>query len=360
MQLRMTSLVSIFNSYSDLKLTYGSPALLMTRDFSGGYRRITLALQVRRPVQDDRYGRGDLIFDERVNEEAPAVGCGVVGRVAADRADSGLEERLGDAGLERVGTSVDFDRHQFPVRREVEQLAPVASPSGRAPAAVRDLPLAARSREALYVDLKPPGLVRGVCDPTPVGREASTRFLKVRPHERLRPPLPEKRQHPQVGALPAHGVIQDVAPVRRPVVGKLRVLRLEEELLAARAARKLLVEVRQALPHRGEDDAAAVGRPDGVAVVRRVERQARGGAARELDQPDVAGPLFRVEALERDALAVGREADVRVVPGRADRVELFARAVEPDELRVRRRGVGAVEERARLRDGEVRPRVARV
>src|SRR4029077_10490857 len=83
---------------------------------------------------------------------------------------SRLEERRGDAGLERRSLP-DGDRHQLAVGREIEELLAVGAPSRLRTAARGHLPVAAGTGERRDIDLPLARLVGGVGDPAPVGRE---------------------------------------------------------------------------------------------------------------------------------------------------------------------------------------------
>ena len=68
-------------------------------------------------------------------------------------------------------------------------------------------------------------------------------------------------------------VVDQEATVRRPTAGDLDLVGGYDPLFRARAAREFLVEVTEPRPIRVEHDAGAVGRPDGAAVSRGIERE---------------------------------------------------------------------------------------
>src|SRR5262249_49115058 len=110
--------------------------------------------------------------------------------------DAQVEQRFGDGWLKARTVRDHIHRHQLLVRRDVEQLLPVAPPPGLRPAVRGDRPLPAPVGKAPHIDLPPPRLVRAVGDPFPVWRELTMQLRETRPQERNRLLLPRKRQDP--------------------------------------------------------------------------------------------------------------------------------------------------------------------
>src|SRR5262249_56919432 len=102
------------------------------------------------------------------------------GRKGAKSPGADLEERDRRADIEALAAS-HLHGHQLPVSRVVEQLTPILPPAWTAAPTGRDLPLAVASRELLHVYFKLARLIRGVCQPPPVGRERPRSFHGIRP-----------------------------------------------------------------------------------------------------------------------------------------------------------------------------------
>src|SRR6266536_3568292 len=285
------------------------------------------------PVQDDGR-RGQSLAPERSDEEEPLT----VGRdhvlVARDaRLDSRREERLRDARFEAL-PGVDVDRHELLVGRAVEEFLSVGAPRWIGAPGARDLPLAARDREGLDVDLGTARLGGLVCDEPRVRREERHQFRKRPDDDRDGLAVAESRQRPRVPArllvLRREG---DVAPVPRPIACELLFAALEQQLLLALAARRFLEEVVGSCAVRPEYDRGAVGRPDRDPVVPAGEREPRIDAACEIPDPDVGLSAAGIVQVEDQAVAGAGELRVRIFPAIPQSVELFAGAIHPEKPR---------------------------
>src|ERR1017187_1062702 len=93
--------------------------------------------------------------------------------------DAGLQHSPIGGGLERYG-------HHSSVRRNIEQLAAVASPAWHNPAAGGNGHLSAGSHERLNVHLDASRLVRLVRDPSTIARNLPKFLVEWRLHDRKR------------------------------------------------------------------------------------------------------------------------------------------------------------------------------
>src|SRR6266508_2735302 len=104
---------------------------------------------------------------------------------------------------------------------------------------------------------------------------------------------------------------------------------------------------------RGEDDAAAIGRPDRKPIIRWIKGEARGRAAREFQQPDILTRCLWIVACKRDSLAFGRKGRFEVIAWRSNQADLVAAAIKPGELGLSGITI-VVGQHAILRDGHSR------
>src|SRR5262249_34855682 len=133
-----------------------------------------------------------------------------------------------------------------------------------------------------------------------------------------------ERKDPKVASQTRRGInVKQETSVRRPVVGKLRLARLEQKIFLARAARILLIQIERAVPVGSKDDVALVRRPNGLPVDRGTKGDLRAGVPREFVHPEVlvwysAAYFLRANPTERHTSSIGREGHSVVVPWLAD------------------------------------------
>src|SRR4029077_20363401 len=114
--------------------------------------------------------------------------------------DLRLKQCRGRTNLKRCAIGIHGDGHDFAVRRHVEQFLTVTAPAGRVTALCRYLPLSARRRESLHVDLRGSGFIGYVSDPFFVRREPGDRLIKWRLKEKLWFLVSKQRQDPKIRA----------------------------------------------------------------------------------------------------------------------------------------------------------------
>ena len=241
------------------------------------------------------------------------------------------------------------DDHQLVVVT-VEDLA-VPRPEGVRAAVGRDLDPVPGARERLGVDLGPPGLVRLVDDPAPVGRERDVLLLAPGGADGARRRAPVEGARVEVRAGLRLGEREGDGSAVGGDGGSRRVeLR---RLVPDRPAR-----VRRAdrdpgeLERRPVDDVeelAPVARPDGAELGPLAAREAREGPSLERIGPEVAA---LAQYREGDLPVVGREAGGQEAAPLADGRGSPAGAVEPDQLPERvAEGLRDVGERPAAGDG---------
>src|SRR4051812_41214530 len=86
---------------------------------------------------------------------------------------------------------------------------------------------------------------------------------------------------------------------------------------------------------RREHDPLSVRRPEWIAVRLCIECQPRFRAARNIDQPHVALASIGIKQPGRRASPVRSKSDCRIVVRLCYGLELFSRAIEPNQLRLR-------------------------
>ncbi len=241
-------------------------------------------------------------------------------------------------GAPRIGSAVRPDRRngeQPPVAGQV-----VERVARRAPARIRfaeagrhHARLGPRRLQILHVDRPPPAAVRGEREPAAVGRELRLDVVVVAGDERPRL-AGRDRERPDVPAA-AHAALREgqQRAVARPaarVLGRWRAV--DGRRLTGR--RPLPREqVAGAARVRRERDRLAVRRPDGIGgAARRVRQPDRRLALAE--QPDVAPAGGAVGALDRDAVAPGRELRIAAQRRRFERAQLAAGEIEPRQARL--------------------------
>src|SRR6266498_3710103 len=250
-----------------------------------------LLLQLPGPVQHDRDRDRPVFFHEPGDEEALAVGSDTVRSYERGRGGwkAGMEERSGSTRLER-GIGLYVHTHEPSVFGEVEELLSVPPPLRLSAPAGRDLPLASRRGKGADIDLEEAGLVRRVGQPLAIRRELTLSFGELRLHERDRLAVSREGQHPDVPPRSRpRSVVGQEAAILRPVRQELVLVGTEDQLLLARAARSLLIEVRESLAIRGEHDAASIRRPASDVPAGGTEGEPGPDTPREGDQPDVGG-----------------------------------------------------------------------
>src|SRR5207302_6200585 len=110
---------------------------------------------------------------------------------------------------------------------------------------------------------------------------------------------------PQVVLCGSIDLIKDeVSPVTRPVAGKFVHRRFEEHIFRGGAAGRLPINLEVTAAIAGERDRCAIGRPDRVTVLARVEGEARGTASSEVVLPHVIGSGLRIELVDGECAAV--------------------------------------------------------
>src|SRR6266498_5863260 len=194
------------------------------------------------PVKNKRDGLRVAFLNEVVDEEPLPVGGGdkVIPVVRqAGRWNTRGEQSDGGAGLER-GARRYGHGHNFFVRGQIEKFPTVTPPLRLIAARRRDLPLTARNREALDVDLGTSRLVRGINHPAPVGGELRVSLVELRDEKRQRLALAEEWQDVKVkSGFRILGLVDDELAARRgrhPVVGEGVVVRTQERFVTAGAA----------------------------------------------------------------------------------------------------------------------------
>ncbi len=111
--------------------------------------------------------------------------------------------------------------------------------------------------------------------------------------------------------------------------------------------------VRRAIPIRVEQDPHSVGRPGGIGVHRLIERAPRRRVRPgQIDDPDVAVRRRSRDHRHGQTPLVRAEIDVHVPRRLPDDAERLARAIEPGELRHRRRGTSGERQDRSHRAGE--------
>ena len=207
-----------------------------------------------------------------------------------------------------------------------------------------------------HVHLGPARLVRLIGNPSAVGREDGIRIGEGTLQKRCR------RPGFQLAALYAQ--IDDI-DLRLPINLREReraVLRQRgRKLKGLRRHQRARITItvgalpEQASAHRTKHDELSVEAPDGTQKRAAAARHAQGGAAVDVEQPDVLGGA--IAHRERDAAPIGRESrrpDER--PWRDGQRLLLAAGAEPLQRRQRRSGVitaSTVDQRAAARDAEL-------
>src|SRR4029077_19457149 len=107
---------------------------------------------------------------------------------------------------------------------------------------------------------------------------------------------------------------------------KLDVAARGQPLGGAGAISRLPPETQLAAAVRAKDDPPVVRRPRGKPVQARIERQPRERRATQVPDPEVA---LLIEARERDARSIGREARMLVAARRRRDGLLFAAPINP-------------------------------
>src|SRR5262249_36728723 len=234
-----------------------------------------------------------------------------------------LKERDRRARLEALATSYRRS-HQLSIARVVEQLPPIPPPAGIVAPAGRDLPLADAPGEALHVDLIPVRRIRGISQPSPVGRERPRLFTRFRVDHGiwLHLATPPHRQNPDIlFRLRVKLPRDNEATVPRPVGGNIRVIRFHQRRLLSVAAYRLLIEVPNHIPIRNPNDTATVRRPDGIHILRWIEGEALRVAPRYVIQPEVECAGLGIRPLGDKTLFVRREPDLVNTCSHVQRVE---------------------------------------
>src|SRR5271169_321096 len=197
-------------------------------------------VQLCRPVQNDRHGRGPCLFDLRKDQEALSILADIINELIAARAGlsrSSLEQCDGLARIE-IGFGGYCSCHHSVISRKEEQLFTVCPPSWLFPSTGRNLPFAASPGKRGDVDLPLAGLIRGVSHPFPVGRELSTRHDGRRFQKQTALEL-------RVGEDPQFrgSRVQDVLGVPGPVVRKLVRVGMKDELFFMSSVEVLQVKI---------------------------------------------------------------------------------------------------------------------
>ncbi len=237
----------------------------------------------------------------------------------------------------RVGA--DGDRHELRIQTQKEQLFPVATPVGQSAARRRDLPRPRSRRERAHIHLGAPGLVGVVGNPAAVGREAAAALGEGFHRERRRAIARAGVEDPELGvpaAADRDRVEGDKAPIPGPVFGCSRFASLSEELFLS-AFERLDPQDRTnslGLAVGGENDPAAVRRPDRIVLVRlRPGDELRSGAAGEVVDPDVRCVMDGVEHVHGELPAIGRKARGSERLGLPDGSDFPSAPIEPEQPR---------------------------
>ena len=144
--------------------------------------------------------------------------------------------------------------------------------------------------------------------------------------------LAGERQQRQTGAVGVERPEDRRAAVGSQLVGYFSELSAKTSASAATSSIALLIQVEVAVAVRREEHRGVVRRPHGRHVVARIERQPRADAALEVEDPEVARVLRRVEHANDHAPPVGRKLDVAVLGRVAEHAELPPGTIEPDQL----------------------------
>ena len=226
------------------------------------------------------------------------------------------------------------DRHQASFRREIEQLAPVATPARECASIERNLRSRPRAGERLNPDFAPSGFSRLVGHPAAVRRKPAARFFKWCARNLDGFPVAEQWQSPQIKVLQSLKTIQDVPAVRAPVLRLLIVThRGEQECGGASTVHASLMHLEEfAVPTGGMHHATAVRRKDRHAIVPVVECQAARDCTLDVDHPDITIAVNLT--LDQYGSPVGRQPlhhHLRVVRT-SQRADRLADPVKPDKL----------------------------
>src|SRR5262245_10136120 len=174
----------------------------------------------RRPVHNHVDGVRLRRALRNVDEKTRAVSSGCIHArrdpEARGYADARREERPRDFTFESV-RRIDRSRGQRAIQREKKDLFAVSAPLGLRAAVSRNLPLAARGRKRLHVNLTAAGLVRRICDPLAVRGEHAVGFVGRRLKKRKWLVVTGQRKNPDVEARRRiQRVVEDEAPVGGP------------------------------------------------------------------------------------------------------------------------------------------------
>src|SRR5215469_11853194 len=134
-----------------------------------------------------------------------------------------------------------------------------------------------------------------------------------------------ERKEPQLASQTGGINIKQKSSIWRPVIGHLPVTRLEMQILLARTARVLLIQIERAVPVRSKDDAASVRRPHGLPVDRGIKGNLGASVPREFVYPEVVVwwsaacfPSLGARAAEYDSSSIGGERQRVVVTRSAE------------------------------------------
>ena len=171
----------------------------------------SLPLRPRLPIQHHRKVYGSALRYRHSDEKASAICCDI----AANKTKRQLEQRLRRSRL-KCWLGADLDRHEVPVGSFIEQLFAIPAPSGIGSTPLGDEPLAPGIPRSLSraggefpdVNFIAAGLVRCVCDPTPIARKLASAFVELGAQEWDRLAISLQWEHPQVafGLWIFHGI----------------------------------------------------------------------------------------------------------------------------------------------------------
>ena len=247
------------------------------------------------------------------------------------------EQLVRNAGVD-LRSRHEIHRHHRGLRQDEEDFLPVTPPSRPPATGVGDLQFLIERWKRCDVDLEPPRLVGDVGEPLAVVGKLRLVLVEwpLDHGEGLAGlALGVKRKHVQVLELALAQFVNEILPVLRPILHELVGRGLEERCLRADAVGVLDEDVGVAFAIGDERNALAVWRPDGVHVIRRIQRQLGGDPALHVDHPDIRPWRAWVLSRDGDHFFIRGRVEISIGSRIARRRQQAAGAIVPAELPAR-------------------------